>query len=91
MTALDIREGCNTLSGTDNRLEAMLQGFVNYAIDQKLRSVKLENHLIRTIEDVTLAPRYLARMTKDILDNQDFIAQVATIVDKETEEPVDVE
>lgn len=81
----------NGVSRTDNRREAMPQGLVRKAIAYKLRSVELQNRLLRRIENVTSSPRNLTRTTEAMLENKGFITPVATIDMRETEKAVDVD
>lgn len=75
----------------DSLLEAMLQGFVNKAIGEKLRSGEFENRLTRLNEQMTSSPGHVTRMTETMLNSRDFTAQVAAVVKKETEKAVNVE
>lgn len=91
VTALIIPEGHNGIVTTNNRIEVMLQGLVNKAIDKKVRSIELENYLACKVENLTSWPRYGTKTTEKMLDNQDFIAPLAAVVKKETKKGVDVE
>lgn len=67
----------------------MIQGLINKAVDDKLRSVEFEKRLLHSIEDVTLSPRHLTKMMRAMLHNQDFIVSATTIVKMETEQAID--
>lgn len=68
----------------------MLQGLLNKTPDEKLNFAGFENRLLRKIEEATPSRRKVKKMTEAMLDNQDFIAPVATIVKEETKKRVDV-
>lgn len=91
VTALVIIKACNEIWKTESRLEAMLQGLVNKAIDEKLWSINVENCVLRKIEDVASSPRHVTRVTETMLDNQGFVTPLAAIVKKEAETAVDDE
>lgn len=62
----------------------MLQGLVKEAIEDKLKSVRYENGIIRIIKDFTYSPLYEPKMTKEMLENEKFITSDTTIVKIET-------
>lgn len=79
------------ISRTAYRLEVMLPRLVNETFNNKFKSADLYNDILRGIGDVTLSPRHLPKMAKASLDNQDFIASVATNVEQKILKAEDVE
>lgn len=68
-TTLVIAGGQNLIQSTENEPEAMLQGLVNKGIDDKLKYLKLESHLIRWNEKVRPSPQQVEGITKELLNN----------------------
>lgn len=91
VTSLVTLKGDNRISTMDNRLEAMIKGLFNQVIEEKLISVKSKHRVLRKIEDETLSPRHGPSMTEPMLDNQDFMAPMATKTEKETVKAVQFE
>lgn len=68
----------------------MLQGLVKKKVDKRLNSVEIEKRLIRKTDGLASLPRHLTRMAEVMLDNQDYIAPVSSILKKETEKAVHI-
>lgn len=66
----------------------MLEGLVNRRLDEKINSVKLEDRLLRKMVEVTPLLRKVKKVTKAMLQYQDFLRPVAIIVKKEAKELV---
>lgn len=90
-TTFVTQESHNGISRAHIGREAIIQGIVNKAVDDKVRSVEFKNLLIRIIEDVPSSPHHVMKMTGAMLENQNFVASLATIVKKETEKAGDIE
>lgn len=69
----------------------MLQGSINKMIDAELKYVEFGSHHFRKNSRRNKSPSDVTKITKAVLDNQDGIASVATILKKETEKAVDAE
>lgn len=91
LTASLTAKGHNGVNKTDNRLEGMLQGLAERTLGDTSRSIKFEGSLLRNIKKETPSGRNVPKMTIAILDNQDFIASVVTIVTKEMRSDVDID
>lgn len=75
----------------NNRIQALLQCLFNKTLDERLDSVEFEDGLLRKFEEATLSRRQLKKMPEAMLNNQDFIAPGATIVEKDAKKAMDVE
>lgn len=51
----------------------MLQGLVNKTLDEKLNTVKFEDHLFRKIEEATPLCRYLKKVAQAMMEEQEVI------------------
>lgn len=66
VTALVSEVGHHEILGIDNRLKATVHFLVGKAVDDKSRSIELDNHLFYTNEDVRSSPIHLTMVTKAI-------------------------
>lgn len=62
----------------------MLKGLVNNMLGEELNSVRFKDRLLRKIEEVTSSCRQAKKMTEAMLDDQGFVAPLATNVKRET-------
>lgn len=69
----------------------MLQDLFSMVIDEKLRFSEFESSLLRKIEVLTTSSRLITGMMEAMLDNQDFIGLVMTIVKRVVMKAVDIE
>lgn len=67
----------------------MLQGLENKTVDEKLNSLRVGEVLLRKIEEVMPSRGKVRKVTQAMLKNQDLIAPVEKIVQKETRKAVD--
>lgn len=73
----------------DKRLHATLHSLVDKTLNKKLNSFDFENRLLRKIEKATPPCREAKKVTQATLEDQYFIAQVATFIKRETKKAVD--
>lgn len=63
---------------------------VDKTLDEKLGYAKFENLLLRKIEEATLSPCQVKKMTEDMLDNQGVSAPVPKTVKREAKKAFNI-
>lgn len=91
VTGLVTPKSQNRVKTTDDLLQAMLQGLFNNTLEEKLNFIQFEGDVLRKTEEATLSRQHVTNMTKAMLENQNFIALIATITRNETKKAVDIE
>lgn len=67
VTSLVFPKGHNGVKGADNQLQAMFQGLVSKTFNEKLNSVKFEDHLFPKIKNATLLRRVVTQIREATL------------------------